>query len=462
MGHITRRQFLKYSSAGVLGTAFSFGLDSCTQGVGKRPNFVFFLTDDQRWDAMSCAGNEVLHTPNMDKIAEQGVRFENMFVTTSLCGPSRASFLTGKYVHNHGVRLNGEALSQEQRTFPEILKEAGYETAFVGKWHNTDLGKGRDFDYTFGFKGQGRYHNPVISENFGQFNEYEGHVTDVLTDHAIKFLEKEHKKPFCLLLWYKAPHRSWLPATRFEGLYRDTKMPEPLTFNDTYEGRPNAVKNADMKIGDFDDVPDLDSFLKNYYRTIVGVDENVGRILEALENLGFEKNTVVIYSGDNGFFLGEHHFFDKRLMYEPSIRVPLLVKYPKLIHPGMLDQDMVLNVDIAPTILDLAGVQVPENVDGKSLKSLLQGKRIAWRSEFLYEYYEYPAVHMVRKNRGIRTERWKYIHYFEEPQEFELYDIQNDPHEVNNLYGNPAFKDVVKELRARLMELRRGLKDPDL
>jgi len=462
MGCISRREFLKYSSTGLLGATFSLGLNSFTQGDGKRPDFVFFLTDDQRWDAMSCAGNEILHTPNMDKIAEQGVRFENMFVTTSLCGPSRASFLTGKYVHNHGVQCNGEALSQEQRTFPEILKEAGYEIAFVGKWHNTDLGKDRDFDYTFGFEGQGRYHNPVVSENFGPFKEYEGHVTDVLTDHAIKFLEQGHEKPFCLLLWYKAPHRSWLPAERFENLYQDTKMPEPLTFNDTYEGRPDAVKNADMKIGDFDDVPDLDTFLKNYYRTLVGVDENVGRVLDALENLGFEKNTVVIYSGDNGFFLGEHHFFDKRLMYEPSIRIPLLVKYPKMIRPGLLNQDMVLNVDIAPTILDLAGVPVPENMDGKSIKSLLQGKSILWRSEFLYEYYEYPAVHMVRKNRGIRTKRWKYIHYFEDPEEFELYDIQNDPHELNNLYGNPAFKDVVEQLRGRLMELRRELKDPDL
>jgi len=217
-----------------------------------------------------------------------------------------------------------------------------------------------------------------------------------------------------------------------------------------------------MKIGDFDDVPDLDTFLKNYYRTLVGIDENVGRVLDVLERLGFEKNTVVIYNGDNGFFLGEHHFFDKRLMYEPSIRVPLLVRYPKMIRPGTIDQNMVLNVDIAPTILGLAGVPVPEDVDGKSVKPLLMGKSIPWRSEFLYEYYEYPAVHMVRKNRGIRTKRWKYIHYFEDPEEFELYDIQNDPHEVNNLYGNPAFDDVVAQLRTRMVVLRRESKDPDL
>lgn len=460
MKSISRREFIKYSSAGVLGTAFSFGAHFC-KGAGRKPNFVFFLTDDQRWDAMSCAGNKIFQTPNMDRIAGEGVRFENMFVTTSLCGPSRASFLTGKYVHNHGVRRNGEALSLEHKTFPEFLKEAGYTTAFIGKWHNTDLGKGRGFDYTFGFEGQGRYHDPILSENFGPYVEHKGHVTDVLADHAIKFLEKDHEGPFCLLLWFKAPHRSWLPAKRFESLHEDVKMPEPLTFNDTYEGRPEAVRNADMKIGDFDDVPDLDTFLKNYYRTLVGVDENVGRVLDALERLRYEKNTVVIYSGDNGFFLGEHHFFDKRLMYEPSIRIPLLVKYPKMIRPGT-NQEMVLNVDIAPTILELAGVTVPENVDGKSFKSLLQSKNIPWRKDFLYEYYEYPAVHMVRKNRGIRTERWKYIHYFEQPEEFELYDIQNDPEEVNNLYGNPAFGDVVEQLRARMKELRRETKDPDL
>lgn len=452
---------MKVSSAGLLGTAMTFGCQSC-QGAGTKPNFVFFLTDDQRWDAMSCAGNEILDTPHVDRIASEGVRFENMFVTTSLCGPSRASFLTGKYAHNHGVRVNGGELSPDQKTFPEWLEEAGYETAFIGKWHNKDLGKGRGFDYTFGFEGQGRYHDPVISENFGPHEEYEGHVTDILADHAIKFLEREHDKPFCLLLWFKAPHRSWLPAQRFESVYENIKMPEPPTFHDTYEGRPDAVKNADMKIGDFADVPDLDTFLKNYYRTLLGVDENVGRVLETLDKLEYTKNTVVIYSGDNGFFLGEHHFFDKRLMYEPSIRIPLLVRYPRMIRPGTTDQEMVLNVDVGPTILHLAGVEVPPEMDGISMKPLLEGKSVPWRDDFLYEYYEYPAVHMVRKNRGIRTKRWKYIHYFEEPEEFELYDIQNDPYEVNNLYANPAYRDVVAQLRERMTELRRELRDPDL
>jgi len=420
------------------------------------------MTDDQRWDGMSCAGNPVIKTPNMDRIAEGGVRFTNMFVTTSLCGPSRASILTGKYVHNHGVRRNGMSLPMEQKTFLEILKEAGYETAFIGKWHNRDRAENRGLDYYFGFKGQGRYNNPIASENFGPDTEYKGHVSDVLADHAIKYLEMEHEKPFCLLLWFKAPHRSWHPAERLKDLYKDIKMPKPETFHDTYEGKPDAVKNADMKIGDFKDVPDLDTFLKDYYRCIVGVDENVGRVLDALDKLVYEDNTVVLYTGDNGFFLGEHHFFDKRLMYEESIRVPLLVKYPKMVKPGTINEEMVLNVDFAPTILALAGAPIPETMDGENFKPLLRGKETLWREDFLYEYYEYPAVHMVRKNRGVRTKRWKYIHYFEKPQEFELFDLQNDPHEMHNLINDPAYKDILEQLKARMIVLRKELKDPDL
>jgi len=461
VSRISRRHFLRFSAAGLAATAFSAGWTSCLT-PRKRPNMVFFLTDDQRWDGMSCAGNPVLETPNMDRIAAEGIRFENAFVTTSLCGPSRASFLTGKYAHIHGVRLNGQSLPAEQTTFPELLKASGYETAFIGKWHNRDQGKGRGFDYTFGFKGQGRYRNPVISENFGPEKEYEGHITDILADHAIKFLKKEHSRPFCLLLWFKAPHRSWIPAERFKNLFEGMRMPEPPTFHDSYEGKPEAVRNADMKVGDFEDVPDLDTFLKNYYRTLAGVDENIGRILEALDDLGLAEDTVVVHSGDNGFFLGEHHFFDKRLMYEESIRVPLLVRYPRIIRAGTVCREMALNVDVAPTLLELAGVPVPTDMQGKSLKPFLQGRDIPWRKDFLYEYYEYPAVHMVRKHRGVRTKRWKYIHYFEEPQEFELYDIQNDPGEMDNLFTNPAYRDVVTQLRERMVELRRELDDPDL
>jgi len=460
---LNRREFLRVTSSGILGTVLSSSFYSCrTQSGSKRPNFVFFLTDDQRWDGMSCAGNPILKTPNMDRIAAGGVRFENMFVTNSLCGPSRACYLTGQYTHNHGVRRNGQALSLRHKTFPEMMKEAGYETAFIGKWHNFDLGRDRGFDYHFGFKGQGRYYNPIISEDYGPEKEYPGHVTDILTDKAIDYLNEKHDKPFCLLLWFKAPHRSFNPAERFKSLYADKVIPEPENYHDEYKTRPDAVKNANMKIGDFDDVPDYQTFVKDYYRCLAGVDENVGRVLDTLAQKGLEENTAVLYAGDNGFFIGEHHFFDKRFMYEESIRVPLLFKYPKLVKPGRVKSEMALNVDIAPTILELAGVSVPENMDGASLKPVLEGKNTGWRKDFLYEYYEYPGPHSGRMNRGIRTDRWKYIHYFEEPQEFELYDLRNDPHEMNNLIHDPGYKELIERLRKRMEELRRETNDPDL
>ncbi len=459
----SRKNIIRVTAIGLMIVALSSAAFSYVPKATGRPNFVFFLTDDQRWDGMSSAGNSVLQTPNLDRIAREGMRFMNMFVTNALCGPSRACFLTGRYSHNHGVRRNGMALSSKQKTFPEILNENGYETAFIGKWHNTDLGRNRNFDYHFGFRGQGQYYDPVIAENYGPEKVYEGHVTDILADKAVKFLEAEHSKPFCLLVWFKAPHRSFQPAERFKDLYRDETIPKPDNFNDDYEGRPDAVKNANMKIGDFADIPDFQTFVKDYYRCLAGVDENVGRVLEALGRLGMEEDTVIVYSGDNGFFIGEHHFFDKRFMYEESIRVPLLVRYPGMVKAGSVASEMVLNVDVAPTLLDLAGISpLDKDIDGKSFKSLLQGLETYWRQDFLYEYYEYPGPHSARKNRGVRTERWKYIHFFEEPQEYELYDLQDDPQEMINRINEPEFQPVVERLRQRMQMLRKELKDPDL
>jgi len=254
MKKLTRREFVQYSAAGVL--SMNLGLHYCARKGDVRPNFVFFMTDDQRWDAMSCAGNTILQTPNMDRIAEEGAHFQNMFVTTSLCSPSRASILTGKYSHNHGVTINDQQrdegrLSLDHIIFPEMLQQAGYETAFIGKWHMPVWGRDRNFDYYFGFKGQGRYDNPLIAENQGEDTEYKGHITDVITDKAIEFLRKPHDKPFCLLLWFKAPHRSWIAAQRFQHLFQDVKFPRPKTWDTGYAGKPDAVKNADMKIGDF-------------------------------------------------------------------------------------------------------------------------------------------------------------------------------------------------------------------
>jgi arylsulfatase A-like enzyme len=459
---ITRRHFLKCSAVGAVGALVAVNFFSCRNLADNRPNFVFFLTDDQRWDGMSCAGNSILETPNIDRIAREGVRFSNMFVTNSLCGPSRASYLTGLYSHTHGVRRNGMALSLKHKTFPEILKDAGYETAFIGKWHNIDLGRDRGFDYFFGFKGQGRYRNPVISENYGPEKEYKGHVTDILTDKAVAFLKKEHCSPFCLLLWFKASHRSFQPAERFKDLYADDAIAEPVNFWDDYRTRPDAIKTANMKIGDFADIPDFQTFVKDYYRCLVGVDENVGRVLDTLDEQGLKADTAVVYAGDNGFFIGEHHFFDKRFMYEESIRVPLLIRFPKTIRRGAVNPEIALNVDIAPTFLEMAGISIADGMDGRSLVPILEGDKLDWRKDFLYEYYEYPGAHSGRMNRGVRTERWKYIHYFQEPQEFELYDLQNDPHEMNNLIHDPGYRDAVETLRRRMDKLREETHDPDL
>lgn len=458
---LNRRDFLKSASLGLLGTALLSGA-ACRPRTSAKPNFIFFLTDDQRWDGMSCAGNPILKTPNMDRIAAGGVRFPNMFVTTALCGPSRASFLTGLYSHNHGIRRNPMSLALRHRTFPEMLKDAGYETAFIGKWHNTDLGRGRGFDYHFGFEDQGQYFNPLISENEGPFLRYEGHITDILTDKALEFLERPHDRPFCLLLWFKAPHSSFHPAERFKNLYQDVTVPKPDNFDDSYETRPDAVKNVNFKIGDFEDVPDFQTFVKDYYRCLAGVDENLGRVLDACDRLGYSENTTMLYAGDNGFFIGEHHFFDKRFMYEESIRVPLLIRTPGSATPGTTREEMALNVDVAPTILEMAGLPVPPDMNGRSLKPILEGRSVEWRQDFLYEYYEFPGAHSGRKCRGVRTDRWKYIHFFEEPQEFELYDLESDPHEMTNLADRPEFRSIRDKLRIRLEKLRLESGDPDV
>jgi len=452
--NLSRRGFLISTAA--LGSQLFFIRRA---SAATRPNILYVMTDDQHYKAMSCLGNTVIKTPNMDRIAREGAVFRNAFVTNSLCSPSRACFMTGKYSHTHGVRRNGVPLVG-QRVFTDYLREAGYHTCFIGKWHMR--GDPPRFDYWLGFSGQGRYTNPKLLDFSGKLVQEKGHVTDKLADRAVEYLKKHRRDPFCLLLWFKSPHRPWIPAPRFEKALEDVEIPEPPAFHDDYSGKPEAVRKTEMQVEIAKKGKTFKEWVKDYYRTILGVDENLGRVLQTLDDLKLTENTIVVYTTDNGFFLGEHHFFDKRLMYEPSIRIPMLMRYPAAVKAGMEINEMVLNVDLAPTLLDLAGVKVPDDMHGRSWKPLLQGKKVAWRKSFLYEYYEFPAVHMVRKNRGVRTERWKYIHYFEEPQEFELYDLQNDPNEMNNLYGDPKYADVVERLRAELLRLRRETGDPDL
>ncbi len=451
--------------AGLIATA-ALALAASITLAADRPNLIIMMTDDQRADAMSCAGNTILHTPGMDRLASEGIRFRNMFVTNSLCAPSRATLLTGQYSHTHGVIDNkGRQIRDDQKLLPDYLREAGYEVAFCGKSHVKGALRDRQWDYYFGYQGQGRYIDPIIAEGTGgEDKTYGGYMDDVVTGRAIEFLtfRRNKDKPFCLFLWFKAPHRSWVRARRHLDLYNGVKIPKPETFDHDlygYPGKPNAFAEADNKIGKHHDVRTLEEFAKNYYAVLKAVDENVGYVLHTLDDQNLTDNTAVFYTSDNGFFLGEWRAYDKRLMHEPSIRVPMLVRYPGMVDPGSLSDKMILNVDIAPTVLDLAGVEVPELMHGRSFAPLLRGEDVEWRKDWLYEYYEFPAVHSVRKNRGVRTDRYKYIHYFEEPQEYELYDLQEDPGELNNLYGKPEYDDLVEELRQRLKELRKETGD---
>lgn len=439
---------------------------SPNEPAAARPNFVFFLTDDQRADAMSCAGNPILRTPNMDRLAREGIRFTNAFVTNALCSPSRASFLTGTYSHTHGVYDNGaRRIRADLPLVSEILRKAGYEVAFCGKSHNQGALRDRPWDYYFGFNGQGTYFRPRIAEGrdgtIGPDQPYDGWMDDVVTGRAVQWLKEGRRKPFCLFVWFKAPHRSWVPPHRYRTLYADAVIPRPDTYDEAakgHPGKPRAFAEADNKIGNAPDVQSLE-FVKDYYRTLVGVDDNVGRVLRALEETGKLDGTAVIYSSDNGFFHGEWGLYDKRLMHEPSIRVPLLIRYPPKIRPGVTSDRMAINVDLAPTMLDLAGLPVPSHMHGRSLAPLFGGGRVPWRKDWLYEYYEYPLSHRVKPNRGVRTDRYKLIHYFWEPQEWELYDLEKDPGERNNLYGKPGYETLTAQLKERLVQLRRETGD---
>jgi arylsulfatase A-like enzyme len=448
------------------------------------PNIIFIMTDDQRQDALSVYGNTILKTPHIDRIGNEGARFTEAFVTNALCGPSRASFLTGLYSHEHGVISNAygpgfenqPGLRPEHRTFVQLLREAGWYTGAVGKWHLPTWPE--HFDQWIVFPGQGRYQDPEMIAH-GARVRLRGHADDVTGDQALSFLEQRPKdKPFCLLYWFKSPHRSWMPAERHARAFENVQIPIPRTFEDRLEGRPEALKKAEMAIADMPDFRDrgvpeslppaerkrlnLEHLVKNYYRVLLSVDENVGRVLDYLDSNALTRNTIVIYTSDNGFFLGEHGLFDKRLMYEPSIRIPFLVRHPETIKPGLVDRThLITNVDLAPTLLELADIPAPLDWHGRSLLPLLQSKQTSWRDAFLYEYYEYPAEHCARKNRGVRTDRWKLIHFWEQPEEWELYDLQTDPDEMRNLANDPRHAAQLRIMKAKLDQLRRELRDQD-
>jgi arylsulfatase A-like enzyme len=430
----------------------------------RPPNFIIFMTDGQRADQLSAAGHAILQTPNMDRIVHEGIRFENAFVTNALCAPSRASVLTGLYSARHGVIDNkNRALRPGVELLPDLLRKAGYEVAFLGKSHMQDALRNTYWDYYLGYMGQADYFHCAMVEGIngkmGTEKVYTGYVDDLVTEAAVEWMQgRTSGKPFCIFLWLYAPHRPFFRPRRYADLYNGVAVPKPATFDDDlkgYPGKPRGFANADNKIGSFIDVRTLESLVKDHCANIVAADDNLGRVLKQLTESKQLDDTAVFITADHGFLLGEWHSMDKRVMHEPSIRIPLAIRYPAAIKPRTVSKQMALELDIPSTILDMAGVAIPPQFQGRSLAPLFRNEETAWRKDWLYEYYEYPGDHSVPKNRGVRTERYKYIEYYEQdPMEYEFYDLASDPQEIHNLYGLKQYESLMGEMRARLQALR--------
>ncbi|WP_446743300.1 sulfatase family protein [Silvibacterium acidisoli] len=471
----TRREFMQGSVA-VAGTvlASSLGRKAAAEPAGKRPNLVFFLGEGQRADALSIAGNPIVKTPNQDRIGKEGMRFTNAFCTNALCAPARAAVLTGMYSRSTGAldnKMMDQPLPSDIPLFTDLLKQAGYEIAILGKVHIRNGVEERNWDYYFGHNDPANnYANPLFKEGrkgqVGPEKQYFGVYPDDLTvDRAIAWLEEERgDKPFCLLVWFVAPHEPFFRPRRHFDLYRNgTIIPKPDTFDDDlkgYPGKPKGFVDAHNKVGTTPShvaCGSLEGIAKDYYAGVVATDDNVGRILEYLEKKNILDDTAIVHGSDHGYFLGEWRLFDKRLMHEPSIRVPLMIRYPKRIPAGTVRDEMVLDTDLAPTFLDLAGIPVPSHMQGKSILPLAKQEDATFRKEWFYEYFEWPNPEAVRPHRGIRTERYKLIHYTMEPQEYEMYDLQSDPGETSNLYGKPEHHALQSDLWARMEKLQAGI-----
>jgi len=452
----------------------------------QRPNFLFILVDDQPYDAVGFSKRyPFLKTPNIDKLANEGVNIKNFFVTQSICSPSRASFLTGTYPHIHGVNQNNKFVDPNWDSFAPYsvhLQENGYETAHIGKIHMAHK-RGKEhirpgFDYWFSFIGQGKYFNPQVNEN-GTEIQLEGYITDILTEKTIDWLinKRDNNKPFSLNLWHKAVHEKHLPAPRHEDLYKDQKLPEPPhnTHKETFKGKPEwqRRKTFGFKWNEGDIVPEVLKEKKwpinkfknmQLLRSLIAIDESLGKVIETLKKIGELDNTVIIYSSDNGYFMGEHTFRDKRLAYENSIRVPMIIRYPKLIKENSEINEQCLNIDLAPTILDLAEINQPKYMQGESMVSLISGKKnTKWRESILFEYYVDDAWPYAGPDQlAVRTNRYKLVDNFLENDIDELYDLINDPGEMYNLINDEEYEKVEKELRKESKRLQKKYKyNPD-
>jgi arylsulfatase A-like enzyme len=469
----TRREFLQ--AAGATGAALIapqlLAAPRAPAATTARPNLVFFLGEGARWDESSLAGNKILKTPNIDRIGREGAVFPEAFCINSLCLPARATILSGLYSHTTGAVDNQHSKVPDR--FPiitDLIRARGYEIAFIGKSHVQGSLMDRYWDYYFGFSGQADYQCPVIVEGvngrFAAARSYNEYVDDLLTRKAVEWLRQQHRAPFCLFLWFYAPHAPFDRPLRMVNDFNGVPIPKPASFDEYlsgYAGKPRGVIAARNKIGtqflQRDDPRSLEELVKDHYCGIESNDENIGQVLRTLEEQGILDDTAIVWSSDHGFFLGEHRFYDKRLMYEPSIRIPLMIRYPPRVTAGATSRRMVLNLDLAPTLLDLVGAAPPAHFQGESLMRLLASPAARWRTDWLYEYYEYPGNEEVRPCRGVRTERYKYIHYFTEPQEFELYDLKEDPEELHNLHGDASHAPLARQLAARLEELRRATGD---
>lgn len=490
--------------------------------AAERPNIVFVFTDDHAPHAIGAYGGwlkDVNPTPEIDKLAAEGMLFQNSFCTNSICGPSRAVILTGKHSHINGFMRNGNRFDGDQQTFPKLLQKAGYRTAMIGKWHLSSDPQG--FDHWQVLPGQGKYYNPDFKTPDGRV-QIEGYCTDIVTDLAIDWLkkQKDSDKPFMLMCQHKAPHRCWMPPLRHLNLYDNTEIPEPPTLFDEWKDNASPARHQEMEIDGHMNLvydvfgPRLESwdpesakstdlsgfrnlktmtadqrktwnaafdpknqklkqnplsgkdlvrwkyhrYIRNYLRCIKGVDESLGRLRKHLDEAGIADNTIVIYSSDQGFFLGDHGWYDKRWMYDESLKMPLIVKWPGVTKPGSVSEKLVQNLDYAETFLDIAGAEIPDDMQGRSLVPLLKGEETDWRDAIYYHYFEYPSVHMVARHNGVRTKRYKLINFYQFG-EWEFYDLKNDPDELTNQYGNPKYAEDIARLKAKLKELKTQYED---
>ncbi|WP_353777268.1 sulfatase/phosphatase domain-containing protein [Winogradskyella sp. 3972H.M.0a.05] len=507
---------------------FVFGLSilGCKEkeeSLRAKPNIVFIITDDHAYQALSAYDDKLIKTPHIDRLANEGMLFNRAFVTNSICSPSRAVALTGKFSHLNSVRDNLDVFDTTQVTFPRLLQGAGYETAIYGKWHLKSKPKG--FDFWEVLPDQGHYYHPEFLTPDGDIKTT-GYVTDVITDKAIHYLDslRDTNKPFMLMYNHKAPHRQWWPSMHDLEDFKYKKIPVPETLFDEYKTKSNASAEAEMRIADHMALTmdnkiapeileklDYEEFLgwysssyterfnrltkeeqeqwlkvygpinedfqqntpkgkaltlwkyqrymEDYLGVIKSVDRNIGRLLDYLDENDLTENTIVVYTSDQGFYLGEHGWFDKRFMYEESFRTPLLIRYPQSIEAGTVNSDLVQNIDFAPTVLDIAEVDIPEDIQGLSLLPLFEGNNANWRDALYYHYYEYPGIHMVKRHYGVRTAQHKLIRFYYNTEAWELYDLEKDPQELNNVYDSPEYKTVQEQLHKKLQELRVQYKD---